>query len=293
MKNILVIGSSNTDMVIRVGGLPHPGETVLGDQFQIFAGGKGANQAIAAHRAGANVRFLTAVGDDDFGKAAINTLVAEGIDTDAVQVVSGVPSGVALILVDHHGENCIAVAPGANAHITPKVVKEYGHIFMDVGFLLVQLETPMAAVEQAIALAAENNVKVILNPAPAATLSNNVLEKLFCITPNESELEALTGKEVRNVKNAVDAASQLLQGGVQNVVVTMGESGALLCNSDGAHHEKADSVQVVDTTGAGDTFNGVFTATLAAGQSLRNALRLAVAAASLSVQYAGVRPTDK
>ncbi len=292
MKNILVIGSSNTDMVIRVGGLPLPGETVLGDQFQIFAGGKGANQAIAAHRAGANVRFLTAVGDDDFGKTAINTLVAEGIDTDAVQVVSGVPSGVALILVDHHGENSIAVAPGANAHITPEVVNEYGHIFMDVGFLLVQLETPMDAVEQALALAAENNVKVILNPAPAATLSNTVLEKLFCITPNESELEALTGKEVRNVKNAVDAASVLLQRGVQNVVVTMGENGALICNGDGTHHEKADSVQVVDTTGAGDTFNGVFTATLAAGKSLRDALRLAVAAATVSVQYAGVRPID-
>ncbi len=292
MKNILVIGSSNTDMVIRVSGLPLPGETVLGDQFQIFAGGKGANQAIAAHRAGANVRFLAAVGDDDFGKSAIETLVAEGIDTDAVQIVSGVPSGVALILVDHHGENCIAVSPGANAHITPKVINEYGHIFTDIGFLLVQLETPMDAVEQAVALAAKNNIKVILNPAPAATLTNTMLEKLFCITPNESELEALTGKEVRNVKNAVDAAGVLLQRGVQKVVVTMGESGALICNSDGAHHEKADSVQVVDTTGAGDTFNGVFTATLAAGKSLRNALRLAVAAASLSVQYAGVRPAD-
>lgn len=292
MKNILVIGSSNTDMVIRVSGLPLPGETVLGDQFQIFAGGKGANQAIAAHRAGANVRFLAAVGDDDFGKSAIETLVAEGIDTDAVQIVSGVPSGVALILVDHHGENCIAVSPGANAHITPKVINKYGHIFTDIGFLLVQLETPMDAVEQAVALAAKNNIKVILNPAPAATLTNTMLENLFCITPNESELEALTGKEVRNVKNAVDAASVLLQRGVQNVVVTMGESGALICNSDGAHHEKTDSVQVVDTTGAGDTFNGVFTATLAAGKSLRNALRLAVAAASLSVQYAGVRPAD-
>ena len=292
MKNILVIGSSNTDMVIRVGSLPLPGETVLGDQFQISAGGKGANQAIAAQRAGATVRFLGAVGSDDFGKAAIDALVDEGIDTDAVQVIGGVPSGVALILVDQNGENCIAVAPGANAHITPEVVHEYGHIFPHVGFLLVQLEMPMDAVEKAIALAAENNVKVILNPAPAASLSDTLLKNLFCITPNASELKTLTGKEVRNAETAAAAASVLLQRGVQNVVVTLGEAGALICNSDGTHHEKAVAVQVVDTTGAGDTFNGVFTAKLAAGKSLRDALRLAVAAASLSVQYAGVRARD-
>ena len=292
MKNILVIGSSNTDMVIRVGSLPLPGETVLGDQFQISAGGKGANQAIAAQRAGATVRFLGAVGSDDFGKAAIDALVDEGIDTDAVQVIGGVPSGVALILVDQNGENCIAVAPGANAHITPEVVHEYGHIFPHVGFLLVQLEMPMDAVEKAIALAAENNVKVILNPAPAASLSDTLLKNLFCITPNASELNTLTGKDVRNAKTAAAAASVLLQRGVQNVVVTLGEAGALICNSDGTHHEKAVAVQVVDTTGAGDTFNGVFTAKLAAGKSLRDALRLAVAAASLSVQYAGVRARD-
>ena len=292
MKNILVIGSSNTDMVVRVGGLPLPGETVLGDQFQIFAGGKGANQAVAAQRAGATVRFLGAVGSDDFGKAAIDALVDEGIDTDAVQVIGGVPSGVALILVDQNGENCIAVAPGANAHITPEVVLEYGHIFRDVGFLLVQLEMPMDAVEKAIALAAENDVKVILNPAPAASLSDTLLKNLFCITPNASELKTLTGKDVRNAKTAAAAASVLLQRGVQNVVVTLGEAGALICNSDGTHHEKAVAVQVVDTTGAGDTFNGVFTAKLAAGKSLRDALRLAVAAATLSVQYAGVRARD-
>lgn len=292
MKSILVIGSSNTDMVVRVGGLPLPGETVLGDQFQIFAGGKGANQAVAAQRAGATVRFLGAVGSDDFGKAAIDALVDEGIDTDAVQVIGGVPSGVALILVDQNGENCIAVAPGANAHITPEVVHEYGHIFPDVGFLLVQLEMPMDAVEKAIALAAENDVKVILNPAPAASLSDTLLKNLFCITPNASELKTLTGKEVRNAKTAAAAASVLLQRGVRNVVVTLGEAGALICNSDGTHHEKAVAVQVVDTTGAGDTFNGVFTAKLAAGKSLRDALRLAVAAASLSVQYAGVRARD-
>ena len=292
MKNILVIGSSNTDMVVRVGGLPLPGETVLGDQFQIFAGGKGANQAVAAQRAGATVRFLGAVGSDDFGKAAIDALVDEGIDTDAVQVIGGVPSGVALILVDQNGENCIAVAPGANAHITPEVVHEYGHIFPDVGFLLVQLEMPMDAVEKAIALAAENDVKVILNPAPAASLSDTLLKNLFCITPNASELKTLTGKDVRNAKTAAAAASVLLKRGVQNVVVTLGEAGALICNSDGTHHEKAVAVQVVDTTGAGDTFNGVFTAKLAAGKSLRDALRLAVAAASLSVQYAGVRARD-
>ncbi len=292
MKDILVIGSSNTDMVVTVDELPHPGQTVLGDNFQVFAGGKGANQAIAAQRAGANVRFLTAVGNDDFGKAAIDALVAAGIETDAVHVVSEVPSGVALILVDRNGENCIAVAPGANAHITPELLDDYDHIFSDVGFLLIQLETPLDAVEKALALARKNNMKVILNPAPAATLPKALLENLFCITPNQTELEVLTGMEVRNVPNAADAASNLLQRGVQNVVVTLGENGALICNSDGTHHEQAEAVKVVDTTGAGDTFNGVFAAMLAEGKNQRDATQFAVQAATLSVQYAGVRSTD-
>ncbi len=292
MKNILVIGSSNTDMVIRVDGLPLPGQTVLGDQFQIFAGGKGANQAIAAQRAGGNVRILTAVGNDDFGKLAMDALVVEGIDTDAIQVIDDVPSGVALILVDHNGENCIAVASGANAHITPEVLEAHSQLFSDVGFLLIQLETPMDSVEKAIALSRDNNISVILNPAPAAALPDAILQDLFCITPNETELEALTEIEIKNVQDAINAAHVLLQRGVQNVVVTLGESGALICNSEGAHHEPAELVNVVDTTGAGDTFNGVFTAMLADGKHQRDAVRLAVKAASLSVQHAGVRPID-
>ena len=290
MKNILVIGSTNTDMVIRVSNLPLAGQTVLGDRFQVFEGGKGANQAVAARRAGGKVRFLTAVGNDNFGKAAIDTFKTEGIDTSAVQVIDGAPTGVALIFVNHGGENCIAVAAGANAHITPEVVDQYSQLSADVSYLLMQLETPMAAVETAVALARQNDVRVILNPAPAAALSDTVLTTLFCITPNETELEALTGVEIRNVHNAADAASVLLQRGVQNVVVTMGAAGALICNSDGVHHEQAKAIKVVDTTGAGDIFNGVFTAMLAADEHPRDAVRLAVAAASLSVQTAGVRP---
>ena len=286
-KSILVIGSSNTDMVIRVPELPLPGQTVLGDEFRIFCGGKGANKAIAARRAGGNVRFLAAVGDDEFGKAAIDNLKAAGIDTQNIQIIDDIASGVAMIFVDDHGENCISIAAGANARLSAEILIEQQYLFDDADPLLIQLETPMESIVKAINLASERDVRVVLNPAPAAVLTDDLLQQLFCITPNEIEAETLTGIAVVDAQSAATAAAELLRRGVQNVIITMGESGALLCNAEGVHHETAKRVPVADTTGAGDTFNGVLAAMLAEGRSLRAAVKLAVEAATQSVQSAG------
>lgn len=287
MKSILVVGSSNTDMVIRVPELPKPGQTISGGEFQIFGGGKGANQAIAARRAGARVTFIAAVGDDDFGKTAIASIRAEGIETTGIEVDYGAPSGVALIFVNADGENCIGVAPGANARLTPETLIRQKHAFDAAGLLLVQLEAPMETVAAAVSMAASRGVPAILNPAPAKQLSDDLLNNLFCLTPNESEAEALTGISVVDENTAVAAADVLLRRGVQNVVVTLGRSGALLRNAEGTHHQPAESVNVVDTTGAGDTFNGVLAAMVVKGATLPEAMETAVAAASISVQSAG------
>jgi ribokinase len=287
MKPILVIGSSNTDMVIRVRDLPRPGQTVLGEDFQTFAGGKGANQAVAARRADGNVSFLAAVGNDAFGKAASDVYESEGIDTSLIQVIDGTPSGVAMIFVSDAGENCISVAPGANGALTPEIVRSHVSIIAEAGLLLLQLESPIESVVEAVNIASQYRTRCVLNPAPAAEVPDETLAQLYCITPNASEAELLTGVAVVDERSAAVAAGLLLQRGVENVLITMGESGALLCNSDGVHHQSAKSVAVVDSTAAGDTFNGVLVAVLAEGRPLKKAIHLAVKAASLSVQTAG------
>jgi len=287
MTSILVIGSSNTDMVIRVQELPLPGQTVMGDNFQTFAGGKGANQAVAARRAGGHVSFLAAVGNDALGKSATDLFEAEGIDTSLIQVIDDRPSGVAMIFVDAAGENCISVAPGANNALTSASVRRHESAISAADLLLLQLESPMEAVIEAVDIASRYATRCILNPAPAAEIPDRTLAKLYCITPNETEAEVLTGIAVVDERSAAAAAERLLQRGVENVVVTLGENGALLCNSDGTHHQIAPSVPVVDSTAAGDTFNGVLVTLLAEGLPIKEAIRLAVSAASLSVQMTG------
>ena len=287
MKPILVIGSSNTDMVVTVGELPRPGQTVLGGEFQTFAGGKGANQAVAARRAGGDVCFVAAVGGDDFGRQALSILTAEGIDVSKVLVLDGQASGVALIYVSARGENCIAVAPGANSGLSSEYLRGNGKLFPAAGIVLLQLEVPIATVVTAIELAMHADTPCIVNPAPAAEIPDSMLDSLYCITPNQGEAEVLTGIPVTDLDSATRAAQALMQRGVRNVVITMGESGALLCNSDGTYHHEAERVDVVDTTGAGDTFNGVFAAMLARGLPIRDALHKAVAAATQSVQSVG------
>ena len=287
MSPILVIGSSNTDMVINVPELPRPGQTIAGQDFQIFGGGKGANQAIAAKRAGAAVRFIAAIGDDDFGKSALQTFAAEGIDTSSIQILADTPSGVAMIFVDAAGENCIGVASGANARLTPEILQSQQYAFDDIAVLLMQLETPLETVAAAMQMAAARELPVILNPAPAQALSKDLLQGLYCITPNETEAELLSGIAVNDKASAIEAAEALRQQGVQNVIVTLGAKGALLCNAAGTFFQPAETVEVVDTTAAGDTFNGVLAAMIAKGQSLQSAVETAVRAATMSVQSAG------
>ena len=274
-------------MVLDVDELPRPGQTVLGRNFQSFAGGKGANQAVAARRAGGEVCFVAAVGNDDPGRQAIATLNAEGIDVTKLLILDDTPSGVALIFVSGSGENCIAVAPGANSALSAGYLQENRDLFASAGIVLLQLETPLETVAAAVELARHFEIPCVLNPAPAAELPDSILGALFCITPNQHEAEVLTGIAVADPDNAARAANVLLQRGVENVVITMGESGALLCNSQGVHHQPAERVDVVDTTGAGDTFNGVFAAMLASGLAMRDALAKAVGAATLSVQARG------
>ena len=274
-------------MVIRVRDLPLPGQTVLGEDFRTFAGGKGANQAVAAQRANGRVHFLAAVGDDAFGKAASGIYESEGIDTSLIQFIDGTPSGVAMIFVSDAGENCISVAPGANALLTPEILRCHEGAIAEASLLLLQLESPIETVVEAVNIASRHGTRCVLNPAPAAEVPDETLAQLYCITPNETEAEMLTGVAVIDEASAAVAARLLLRRGVENVVITMGENGALLCNPDGMHHQSARSVAVVDSTAAGDTFNGVLVAVLAEGRPLKEAIRLAVKAATLSVQTAG------
>lgn len=274
-------------MVVTVDDLPRPGQTVLGGEFQTFAGGKGANQAVAARRAGGDVRFVGAVGDDDLGRKAVAGLAAEGIDVSGVRVDKAHPSGVALIFVSDSGENCIAVAPGANDALSDDYLRANRPFFSDAAILLLQLETPLKTVAAAVELANEAGIPCILNPAPARSIPAPLLAKLYCITPNQSEAELLTGIPVTDIDSATRAANVLLERGVLNVVITMGDAGALLCTASGVYYQEAEVVDVVDTTGAGDTFNGVFAAMLARQSSIRDALATAVAAATQSVQRAG------
>lgn len=286
---ILVVGSSNTDFSVRMDRLPKPGETVLGGAFATAAGGKGANQAVAAARAGGGVTFVARVGRDDLGERAVAAYEKEGIGTKYVFRDKSAPSGVALIFVGSGGANSIAVASGANGKLTAADVRKARPALAGAGALLVQLETPLETVEAAVVLATKAGVPVILNPAPARPLPNALLGKVAFLTPNETEAELLTGVRVRGVKDARKAAEILRQRGARGVVITLGGRGVLLADEAGARLVKGFEVKAVDTTAAGDTFNGAFAVALAEGKTSLEAVRFAQAAAALSVTKAGAQ----
>jgi len=291
MNKILVVGSSNTDLIIKVPEIPRPGETLLGGQFQTFPGGKGANQAVAAARAGGEVVFIAAVGDDAYGAEAIARYKEDQINTEDIKICKGVPSGIAMITVSQHGENAITVASGANGELSPADLEEAEEPFVEAEYMLVQLETPMETVQKAVELCAECNTRVILNPAPAAKLTDSILEKVDILTPNETEAEALTGVEVKDEASAARAASALHQRGVDKVIITLGSKGAFL--SDPASKRQilvpAFHVRATDTTAAGDVFNGQLAVSLAEGLDVERAILRAHAAAALSVQKMGAQ----
>lgn len=291
---ICVIGSSNTDMVIKTNKLPAPGETVIGGTFLMNPGGKGANQAVAAARLSSTVAekpvvFVATVGNDVFGQQARQQFVREGIRTDFVTTDPDEPSGVALIGVDNQGENCIMVASGANTRLTPAQVAQALSAQPDTAVVLLQLETPLPTVEYAIRQAHERGMRVVLNPAPAQPLDRSILPCLYAITPNESEAEQLTGIRVTNEATAQQAARWLHDAGVDNVVITLGARGAYLSSNTGGILIAAPRVTAVDTTAAGDCFNGALAVALAENHALPEAVAFACQAASISVTRLGAQ----
>ncbi|WP_418992257.1 ribokinase [Alistipes sp.] len=289
MGKIVVIGSSNTDLMVRTPRIPQPGETLIGSGFMVNAGGKGANQAVAAARMGGQVTFVASVGDDQFGREALEHYRAEGIDTRYIVTRADVASGVALISVDDGAENSIVVAPGANALLSPADVEAAGARIADADYVLVQLEIPLETVARAVELASRHNVPVILNPAPAAPLADSLLARLDLITPNRSETELMTGLRVGSVNDALAAAEWFRVRGVRRVAITMGSSGALVVDERAARFVPAYTVRAVDTTAAGDVFNGALAVALSEGRPLDLAARFAAAAASISVTRAGAQ----
>jgi ribokinase len=290
MKKIIVIGSSNTDMVVRSEHLPRPGETVLGGGFMMVGGGKGANQAVAVAKMGHPVIFAAAVGKDIFGEEAVDRYKRFGIDTSYISHKE-TPSGVALIMVDASAQNSISVALGANNELSLEDVMPALDTIEEGDIVLLQLEIPMATVESVIAVAAEKGARVILNPAPAAKVSTEALSKLYLITPNQTEAELLTGIEVVDEASAVKAAEALCELGVKKVVITLGSDGAMLYEDGKVVTIPAHKVNAVDTTAAGDVYNGAMCAALAEGMTLVEALQFATKASAISVSRAGAQPS--
>ena len=292
MKNIVVIGSSNTDMVVKTSHLPVPGETVLGGDFFMNAGGKGANQAVAAARYGNRVVFVAKTGNDLFGEQVRKSMKEDGIVTDYVFIDEEHPSGVALITIDQKAENCIVVAGGANMYLKPEDIDKAKEEILGGDVVLMQLETPIETVEYAAKMAAEASVKVILNPAPAPAepLSKELISNLYLITPNRSEASRLTGIEVTDLASAQRAALALYDMGAKNVIVTLGSEGSLVYDGHMMMRVEAIKVEAVDTTAAGDTYNGVLASVIAEGKSLIDAVHEANIAGAISVTRMGAQP---
>ncbi|MBG9378740.1 ribokinase [Panacibacter sp. DH6] len=287
--SIVVVGSSNTDMVIKSPYLPKPGETILGGTFFMNAGGKGANQAVAAARLGGNVSFIAKVGNDVFGKEAVTGFQKEGIDTAYVFTDATQPSGVALINVDDNGENCIVVASGANAALSTTDIDNARDKIINASIVLVQLETPLTTVAHVAALANDYGVTIILNPAPATKLDDALLAHIAVITPNQHEAAMLTGIEVNDTASAKHAAKILHGKGVKTVIITLGADGALLYHNDFFTGVASPVVKAADTTAAGDVFNGALAVALAEGKSVQHAVAYACSAAAISVTRLGAQ----
>jgi ribokinase len=284
--SILVIGSTNTDLVIQAERFPLPGQTVIGENFFTLPGGKGANQAVAVARLGGKVTFLTKVGNDLYGQQAKRQFQQEGINTDLVLTDPHHPSGIALIVVDAQGENSIVTAPGANSAFTPGDL-DHVQALPDIDLLLIQLEVPLDTVGHACRLALALGKRIILNPAPATPVPDDLLQGLSVITPNRFEGETLTGIPIKDLRTAAEAAKKIREKGVTHVVLTLGSDGVLLCNEQGVRHFPAQKVQVVDTTGAGDVFSGALAVTLAEGKLMEEAVEFANRAAAVSVTRMG------
>lgn len=288
MKKILVFGSSNTDMTVKAASMPLPGETVLGGEFTMSPGGKGANQAVAAKRLGGSVSFICKIGRDMFGEGSLRHYHDEGIDVSGV-LRSDKPSGIALIIVDNGAENSIVVASGANLdfHAADLEVSEPALRSCDI--LLLQLEIPVPAVLQAVKIAHASGAMVILNPAPYAALPDEIFQYISLLIPNETELASFSGMPVHDVPTAVAAADVLFAKGVGKMIVTMGSKGSLILDGGEPRFIQARRVKAVDTTGAGDTYCGALCVAIAEGKTLLEAAEFASAVSALSVTKMGAQ----
>ena len=285
---IVVIGSTNVDMVVKTDRHPVPGETRLGGIFFMNAGGKGANQAVAAARMGGNVTFVTKVGNDIFGQQSIAGFIKENINTDFVFVDDSSSTGTALIVVNREGENSIVVAPGANARLLPQDINKINDLG-EAGIILIQLEIPLETISAVVKKGKESNQKVIINPAPAQKLTDELLNGLFLITPNETEASLLTDISVEDDLTAREAARVFLDKGVKNVIITLGKKGAYFHNANLGLRINAPVVTAIDTTAAGDTFSGALAVAVTEKMSWEQAIKFAVAAASISVTRLGAQ----
>ena len=289
MSKIVIIGSSNVDLTVRTSHIPSKGETIFGAAPQTAFGGKGANQAVAVSRLGGDVSFITKIGTDSYGNMMAENLVKEGMSADSVIRDSETPSGVAWICVDDNGDNSIIVMPGANCTMTKEDIVPFLPLIKEADYLLMQLETPLEVVEHVASIAYENGVKVVLNPAPAQPLSDDLLSKTYLLTPNEKECRLLCGENAS--EDVRTNAEFLLAKGVKNIIVTLGEKGSLLCNASGQAEVPAVKVNAVDTVAAGDTYNGALVVALSEGKTLTEAMAFATKASAIAVTRFGAQPS--
>lgn len=289
--NLVVLGSINADHILNLESFPAPGETVTGNQYQVAFGGKGANQAVAAGRSGANIAFIACTGDDDTGERVRKQLASDNIDIAPVSVVAGESTGVALIFVNAEGENVIGIHAGANAALTTERVEAQRTIIAGAEALLMQLESPVESVLAAAKIAHENHTTVVLNPAPARVLSDELLALVDIITPNETEAEKLTGIRVENDDDAARAARALHDKGIGTVIITLGSRGVWASVNGEGRRVPGFKVKAIDTIAAGDTFNGALVTALLEGKRMDDAIRFAHAAAAIAVTRKGAQPS--
>lgn len=289
--NLVVLGSINADHILNLESFPTPGETVTGNQYQVAFGGKGANQAVAAGRSGAKIAFIACTGDDDTGERVRKQLASDNIDIAPVSVVEGESTGVALIFVNAEGENVIGIHAGANAALTTERVNAQREIIANAEALLMQLESPVESVLAAAAIAHQNHTTVVLNPAPARVLSDELLALVDIITPNETEAEKLTGVRVENDDDAARAAKVLHDKGIGTVIITLGSRGVWASVNGEGRRVPGFKVKAIDTIAAGDTFNGALMTALLEDKRMDDAIRFAHAAAAIAVTRKGAQPS--
>ncbi len=291
MNQLVVLGSVNADHVLQVPSFPRPGETLHGRNYQVIPGGKGANQAVAAARLGADIGFIACVGDDAFGINIRESFKEDGIAVDGVKIEADTPTGIAMIQVADSGENSICISAEANAKLTADAIESDLEAIRQASYLLMQLETPMDGIERAASVAKENNTKVILNPAPARPLSDELLARVDMITPNETEAEVLTGIAVIDEESAQQAAAVMHEKGIETVMITLGAKGVWVSQQHEAKGQIIPGfrVEATDTTAAGDTFNGALVTGLLEAMPLESAIKFAHAAAAISVTRFGAQ----